>query len=238
MKQFGVRILLVVGIILCLLFAKPIIKPIINTIKCKETVTSVIDKIESSALNRLRPNMQAVGFYPNYPDDIILVGLKEERVLEVYAASTDGVQLIKSYPFTAYSGQLGPKLQEGDRQIPEGIYQIEYLNPNSAFYLSMKVDYPNDFDKKKTTFSDVSAMGGDIFIHGKSATIGCIPIGDEAIEEVFLLTQKAMNNPVKVIISPRDFRKNDAYPAIASVDWETELYDQIKEELLALGQIR
>ncbi len=74
-------------------------------------------------------------------------------------------------------------------------------------------------------------MGGDIFIHGKSASIGCIPIGDEAIEEVFLLTKKAIDRKVKIIISPRDFRVNGEYPQINSINWEKELYDKIKEEL-------
>jgi len=57
--------------------------------------------------------------------------------------------MIKSYPFTGFSGGLGPKLREGDGQIPEGVYAIEYLNPNSQFHLSVKLDYPNVFDKAK-----------------------------------------------------------------------------------------
>ena len=77
-------------------------------------------------------------------------------------------------------------------------------------------------------------MGGDIFIHGKSATIGCIPIGDEAIEEVFLLAHKAMNNDIKVIISPRDFRVNSNFPEIDKIDWENELYELINNELKTL----
>ena len=79
-------------------------------------------------------------------------------------------------------------------------------------------------------------MGGDIFIHGKAVTIGCIPIGDEAIEEVFLLTKKAMNNDIKVIISPRDFRVNPNFPEIEGIDWENQLYEIIKNELKTLPQ--
>ena len=86
----------------------------------------------------------------------------------------------------------------------------------------------------KTEFTDFSKMGGDIFIHGKSATIGCIPIGDEAIEEVFLLSKKAINNKIKVIISPRDFRKNPNYPKIEEINWEKELYEIINNELKTL----
>ncbi|MEO0339854.1 MAG: hypothetical protein AAF242_11620, partial [Bacteroidota bacterium] len=74
----------------------------------------------------------------------------------------------------------------------------------------------------------------DIFIHGKAVTIGCIPIGDEAIEEVFLLTQKAFNKGIKVIISPRDFRVNPIYPQINNIDWEQELYQEIDKELRSL----
>ena len=77
-------------------------------------------------------------------------------------------------------------------------------------------------------------MGGDIFIHGKSATIGCIPIGDEAIEEVFVLAQKAINKKVKVVISPRDFRTNPEYPNIAGIEWENELYELIEKEIKTL----
>ena len=171
------------------------------------------------------------GYKKDFPKEIIIVAFKEEKILQVYAKNNNEIKKIKEYPFTAYSGKLGPKLKEGDRQIPEGVYKVEYLNPNSSYYLSIKVDYPNSFDKLKTKLTRVQDMGGDIFIHGKSATIGCIPIGDEAIEDVFLLTQKAINNNIKVIISPRDFRVNSNYPKIEGIDWENELYEIIKKEL-------
>jgi len=205
--------------------------PMVHKIKGKETLASVIDKIEDSVHHRLQGALTNAGFDGHYPEYLILVAFKEEQILEVYAKSSIGHSLLKSYPFTATSGQLGPKLKEGDRQIPEGIYRVEYLNPNSAYYLSIKVDYPNAFDISKSTLPSTQEMGGDIFIHGKASTIGCIPIGDDAIEEVFLLTQKAMRNEIKVIISPRDFRKNASYPEIVGIKWETELYDIISSEL-------
>jgi murein L,D-transpeptidase YafK len=208
--------------------------PVINKLKGKETIQSRILKIEKDAWNRLEQNMNHAGFKEDYPTEIILVAFKEEQILQVYANDYLGIKLIKEYPFTAFSGKLGPKIKEGDKQIPEGIYKVEYLNANSSYYLSIKVDFPNKFDKLKTSFSDVKDMGGDIFIHGKSATIGCIPIGDKAIEEVFLLTQKAINKEVKIIISPRDFRVNPQYPKIEGIDWENELYDLISAELMTL----
>ena len=214
-------------------FGRSIYVPAINKIKGKETVESILDKIQNDALDRLRLNFDKAAF-KDFPQEIIIVAFKEEKKLQVYANHNAAIKFIKEYPFTAYSGELGPKLKEGDRQIPEGIYKVEYLNPNSSYYLSIKVNYPNEFDKSKSQLANVKDMGGDIFIHGKSATIGCIPIGDEAIEEVFLMTQKAINNGVKVIISPRDFRENTDYPKIKSIDWENELYDKIKIELNTL----
>lgn len=205
--------------------------PPLNKIKGQKTVLSIVDKIETEVLARLQSNFAAAG-YTYFPKEVIMAAFKEEQKLLIFAKDQEGIKFIKQYPFTAYSGQLGPKLKEGDRQIPEGIYQVEYLNPNSSYYLSIKIDYPNAFDKAKTTFSNIAEMGGDIFIHGKSATIGCIPIGDLAIEEVFVLTQKSVHQ--KIIISPLDFRKTDTYPKIAGIEWETELYELIKKELIAL----
>ena len=208
--------------------------PILNKAKGKETIESRILKIEKDAWGRLEEAMSKAGFKEDYPKQIILAAFKEEQILQVYANDYQGIQLIKEYPFTATSGTLGPKLKEGDKQIPEGIYNVQYLNPNSSYYLSIKVDYPNEYDKSKTQFSNLRDMGGDIFIHGKSATIGCIPIGDKGIEEVFLMTQKAINKKVKVIISPRDFRTNPKFPDIESIEWEQELYESIKNELKTL----
>ena len=208
--------------------------PIVNKIKGSETVESRISAIQGDVWNRLENNLNLAGYKMDYPKEIILAAFKEERILQVYSKDFNGIKLIKEYPFTAFSGELGPKLKEGDKQIPEGIYEVEYLNPNSSFYLSIKVSYPNEFDKSKTELSDIADMGGDIFIHGKSATIGCIPLGDLAIEEVFVLTQKAINNGVKVIISPRDFRTKSEYPEIDGIDWENELYDIIKSEIKTL----
>ena len=225
---------LIIATILFIKFGRSIYMPLVKKLKGHETVESRIKNIQENARNRLEKNLSLAGYKIDYPKEIILAAFKEEKILQVYCKDYTGIKFIKEYPFTAFSGELGPKLREGDRQIPEGIYKVEYLNPNSSYYLSIKVNYPNEFDKSKTELAHTSDMGGDIFIHGKSATIGCIPIGDKAIEEVFLLTQKAINNQVKVIISPRDFRVNPDYPKIEGIDWETELYELINNELKTL----
>ena len=140
--------------------------------------------------------------------------------------------MIKSYPFTGFSGGLGPKLREGDRQIPEEVYAIEYLNPNSQFHLSMKLDYPNAFDKAKGRADSRDRLGFDIFIHGGSATIGCIPIGDAGIEEVFLMVSEVGINNVTAIVSPYNMRTNTKRIEIPGIIWEQELYDLIRAEFV------
>ena len=94
---------------------------------------------------------------------------ENERRLEVHAP---GWKTSRVYPMTGFSGTLGPKLKEGDGQIPEGVYGIEYLNPNSSYYLSMKVSYPNDADRQRAKADGQTNLGGDIMIHSKSVTIG------------------------------------------------------------------
>jgi murein L,D-transpeptidase YafK len=233
-KILLIAIITIIGIIF-IKFGRTIYMPIFIKIKGKETVESVVDKIENKVWDRLGYDLGMAGYKMDFPKRIILVAFKEERILQVYTNDSYGVKLLKTYPFTAYSGKLGPKLEDGDRQIPEGIYKIEYLNPNSSYYLSLKINYPNEFDKSKTKLSNIDEMGKDIFIHGKSATIGCISIGDEAIEEVFVMTQKAINNEVEVVISPRDFRTNPNFPNIENINWENELYTLLYEKLCELS---
>jgi murein L,D-transpeptidase YafK len=166
-----------------------------------------------------------------YPKKLTLIGLKHEKRLEVWGKRDKGWKQIHNYDFTSFSGRLGPKLKEGDRQIPEGIYGISYLNPNSKFHLSMRVNYPNKFDKQIAKKEKRTNLGGDIMIHGSDRTIGCIPIGDDNIEEVYLLAQKVGIQNIKVILSPVDFRrmrvniKNDKHP------WLRELYAKITKEM-------
>ena len=165
--------------------------------------------------------------------EMAILAFKKEQVLEVYVRKnkTENWKLLKKYGFTAFSGKIGPKLKEGDRQIPEGIYQMEYLNPNSRYHLSIKVSYPNAFDKKMAKQDGRTDLGGDIMIHGKNVTIGCIPLGDDNIEEVYILATKAKNRRFPIIIAPHDFRTNKTFPKIESVSWESDLYDQIVAEL-------
>lgn len=195
-----------------------------------ETVATIQQKFDTIVWNRLAGDLKTSGF-ENFPENISLLIFKEEQILELYGRQEEKWRLIKIYPFTAFSGKLGPKLKEGDRQIPEGIYRIEYLNPNSSYHLSAKVSYPNDFDRKKATYDNRTQLGGDIFIHGKNKTIGCVPLGDKAIEELFILMSHVLPRKTTVVISPWDFRKKEDFPKMAHIDWAPELYGQIQRAL-------
>ena len=129
---------------------------------------------------------------------------KNERSVEVHAP---GWKAPRIYPMTAFSGTLGPKLREGDGQIPEGVYGIGYLNPNSSYYLSLKVTYPNASDRARAKVDGRTNLGGDIMIHGKAVTIGCVPVGDDAIEDIFYLASAVGIKNVSVVIAPYDMRK-------------------------------
>ena len=155
--------------------------------------------------------------------------LKNERRLEVHAP---GWKMPRVHPMTGFSGTLGPKLREGDGQIPEGVYGIEYLNPNSSFYLSMKVSYPNDVDRQRAKADGRTNLGGDIMIHGSNATVGCVPIGDDAIEDVFYLVNAIGIRNVSVVIAPYDMR-NGRKPELekSPLSWYSELCNQLEEVL-------
>jgi murein L,D-transpeptidase YafK len=116
---------------------------------------------------------------------LFLRAFKHERILEMWAADdpSDEMTLVESYPFCAASGVLGPKRQQGDRQVPEGVYEIHRYNGWSAYHMSLRVNYPNASDRKRGNRWD---LGGGIMVHGDCVSIGCIAIEDRPIERVFL----------------------------------------------------
>jgi len=141
------------------------------------TVEQVMTQLGEPALLRIIPDIEKSGaVYP--PKSLTFIALKQERRFEVWGATWEGKPaLIKTYPFTGFSGTLGPKLKQGDHQIPEGIYPITGLNPNSSYHLSIKVGYPSEEDRQIANEDGRTDLGGDIFVHCKSVTIGCIPLG-------------------------------------------------------------
>jgi murein L,D-transpeptidase YafK len=129
--------------------------------------------------------------YP--PKRIFLRLFKLEGECELWAAARASGPLskIKTYAICASSGSLGPKRRQGDGQVPEGFYHISAFNPRSNFHLSLEIDYPNASDR---VLSDRRHPGGDIFIHGSCVTIGCVPLQDDPIEEVYLSAVDVRSN--------------------------------------------
>lgn len=166
---------------------------------------------------------------------IVIIGVKDEQRLELWKETEPGrLNLLKSYPFAGSSGQAGPKLERGDGQIPEGIYEITSLNPNSFFHLSLRLSFPNEFDRQMAAADGRTDLGDDIFIHGSHATVGCIPIGDDAIEEVFYLIAKNGRKRTTVILTPCDLRlSNSEAPNLDYIGWEEKLYAEIRDKLMS-----
>jgi murein L,D-transpeptidase YafK len=132
---------------------------------------------------------------------ISLVIYKQERQVELWIREPQFKKL-KTYRMTAFSGKLGPKTRQGDKQIPEGIYRATLLNPNSRYYLSIGVNYPNHNDRLLGQKNQVKDLGGDIMIHGRNKTIGCVPIGDHFIEELFYIVGTVGLQNTRVVIAP------------------------------------
>ncbi|MFW6164532.1 MAG: L,D-transpeptidase family protein [Planctomycetota bacterium] len=207
--------------------------PAYRALAGSRTVKDVLQRYGPAAEGRLRPHFQRAGVaYP--PKGVALVGFKAEKRLELWAAKGKGWAFIRSYRIRAASGKAGPKLREGDRQVPEGLYTLEYLNPNSRYHLSMKISYPNAFDRKHAKAEGRSEPGSDIFLHGQAVSIGCLAMGDRAIEELFCLVARVGASRVKVLLAPNDLRAARPVTDLrAAPRWVPDLYKQLKAELRA-----
>ena len=203
----------------------------------RRSLDEALREVGPAARARLHARFTAAGrAYP--PGAVTLVGLKAERRLEIWAADRPGAAFarIADLPVIAASGGPGPKLREGDRQVPEGVYPITYLNPNSAFHLSLRVGYPSADDRARASAEGREDLGGDIMIHGAGGSIGCLAMENEVIEEIFTLAADVGIEAVRVILAPEDFRGRaaPAAPPGAPV-WTAERYAEIAEAWRGLG---
>lgn len=193
----------------------------------KRTVSDVVNIYGEQARSRIKPYFEKANIsYP--PKDVTFLAMKDTDLLEVWASNGNSWVHVKDYNIQAASGRLGPKLREGDRQVPEGIYKVIGLNPNSSYHLSMKLNYPNKFDLSWAQKENRTQPGSNIFIHGKALSIGCLAMGDEAIEELFVLGNDVGISNIKVIITPTDPRAGKLIPPTESKPWVKELYQDIE----------
>ncbi|MCJ8520247.1 L,D-transpeptidase family protein [Pseudorhizobium tarimense] len=158
---------------------------------CNDTLDSVDlshvkNKVEQPLPSRIVAEMQKKNMPRNSP--IMMRIFKEEGVLEVWKAKADNrFDVIASYAICAWSGKLGPKVKEGDRQAPEGFYNLTpaHLNPNSKYYLAINTGYPNRFDQAH------GRTGSNLMIHGACSSSGCYSMTDEQVLEIYAFARDA-----------------------------------------------
>jgi murein L,D-transpeptidase YafK len=147
-------------------------------------------QLPTRAMKELSPQMLALLDQKQMPKDspILVRIFKEESELEVWKQDTTGrFQIVKVYPICRWSGDLGPKVHEGDRQAPEGFYSItpDLMNPNSNYYLAINTGFPNTYDKAN------GRTGALLMIHGDCSSRGCYAMTDEQIGEIYSLARES-----------------------------------------------
>lgn len=204
-----------------------------------DSVDDIVRRVGERVQRRLEPRFAAAGLgLP--PAEVRLVGFKREKRLELWAKDTEAAlssgpwTFVHSYAVKAASGGPGPKLNEVDQQVPEGLYGIEHLNPNSRFHLSMKMTFPNAFDLARAAEEGRTEPGSNIFIHGKDRSVGCLAIGDQPIEELFVLAKSVGLDAVSVVVAPYDPAPGETLvPTEGAPSWTADLYETIGAELQA-----
>ena len=138
--------------------------------------------------------MDSIGTDRNQP--ILIRAFKKESEIEIWKRTRTGTfALMKTYPVCRWSGQLGPKTREGDRQVPEGFYTVTpgQMNPNSALWLSFNVGYPNAMERS------LGRTGGDIMVHGTCSSRGCYAMTNEQMDEIYAVMREAFQGGQKIV---------------------------------------
>ncbi|MGE0241775.1 MAG: 2-dehydro-3-deoxyphosphooctonate aldolase [Parvibaculaceae bacterium] len=146
------------------------------------------DRSIAEARRTLPTRLQARGLSQGQP--VFLRIFKQEAVLELWMRGDEGWRLFQSYPICRFSGQLGPKLKQGDRQAPEGFYQVAsgQLNPNSRHHLSFNLGFPNEYDRAH------GRTGSFLMVHGGCSSSGCYAMTDPAVDDIYGLVSAALRN--------------------------------------------
>ncbi len=205
---------------------------IAGKVRGPHSVSDRLGQYAPAVASRLRSTFARAGLaYP--PNELAYVSFKDTRVMEVYGrmSSTEPWRFVREYRVLAASGRPGPKLAQGDGQVPEGLYQVENLNPNSLFHLSIRLNYPNEFDRRMAQVEGRTRLGGDIMIHGNSVSTGCLAVGDQAAEDLFVLTALVSKERVRILISPTDFRRSSDAQLVEEPSWVQSLYATLRTEL-------
>ena len=149
-----------------------------------ESSREIIERVTPSLEKSLRERQLRLGA------PVFIRIFKKEEQLELWVDDGEKFQLYRTYPICTYSGDLGPKLREGDYQSPEGFYFVtpERLNPNSRFHLSFNLGYPNAYDRHH------DRTGSALMVHGSCVSVGCYAMTDAGIEEIYTVVDAALRN--------------------------------------------
>ena len=145
------------------------------------------DKAEAPVPSATLALMAQKNMAPGAP--ILIRSFKKESALEVWKQTREGpYALLKSFPICRWSGQLGPKRRQGDRQTPEGFYSVtpRQMNPNSAYHLSFDTGFPNAYDRAH------GATGSALMVHGICSSAGCYAMTNQQISEIYALARDAL----------------------------------------------
>ncbi len=158
---------------------------------------------------------------------VLIRSYKKESELEVWKRKADGqYALLKTYPMCRWSGQLGPKVREGDRMAPEGFYAISpaQMNPNSSFYVSFNMGYPNAYDRSH------GRTGAHLMVHGACSSAGCYSMTDDQIGEIYALVREAQNGGQKAVqMQALPFRMTPENLAKHRLDSNIAFWKNLKE---------
>jgi len=161
-------------------------------------------------------------------EPVLIRTYKKEAEFEIWKRrKSDGkYALLKTYPMCRWSGQLGPKVREGDRQVPEGFYAIapSQMNPNSNYYLSFNVGYPNAYDRA------LGRTGGMIMVHGDCSSAGCFSMTDNQISEIYAIAREGFGGGQREIqLQSYPFRMTAENLAKHRLDPNMSFWRQLKE---------
>ncbi len=175
----------------------------------------IVNRLPAKATRELPPELLSLFQQKKMPklSPILVRVFKEEAELEVWKQDTSGrFQILKTYPICRWSGDLGPKLREGDRQSAEGFYTITpgLMNPNSDFYLAINVGYPNRFDKAN------NRDGSLLMIHGDCSSSGCYAMTDQQISEIYALARDSLLGRPSFQVQAYPFRMTPGESCAAS----------------------
>jgi hypothetical protein len=234
-KLVWLAALVVSGAIIAFFASDPgeaVVGAIISKVRGGYSVADRLGMHGADVSARVKAKFLAAGL-PYPPRDLAILAFKDSRRVEVYGTG-EGDQPwvpVLRYDIQGMSGKLGPKLREGDRQVPEGIYYVEFLNANSRFHLSIRLNYPNRYDRAQAVIDGRTHLGSDIMIHGMASSIGCLAMGNEAAEDLFVLAALVGKERIIIVVAPTDFRRGEIAQPIDGPTWLPQLYERLRVAL-------